>query len=106
MGGFRDYYDKDLNFFIEKYKNHSSNEYWILKYAKGDLRMYANLFNRDMRKILLNEYSLCCICKSNHKLTIDHKIPISKGGKNIVENIQILCNVCNMKKGNRLNNDK
>ena len=35
-------------------------------------------------------------------LEIDHVIPISKGGNDSLKNKQILCNVCNSKKGNKL----
>lgn len=62
------------------------------------LRMYANLFNRDMRKKLLNENSFCAICNSKEKLTIDHIVPIAKGGKNLESNVQVLCNKCNLLK--------
>lgn len=44
----------------------------------------------------------CAQCGSSDYPEFDHRIPRSKGGQNTVENIQILCRRCNLKKGNRL----
>jgi len=30
----------------------------------------------------------------------DHIVPWSKGGKSVLENLQMLCTDCNLKKGN------
>lgn len=35
-------------------------------------------------------------------LTVDHIFPKSRGGLNILENKVVACNVCNLRKGNRL----
>ena len=35
-------------------------------------------------------------------LALDHIIPVAKGGSNIAENIQILCQVCNLKKADKI----
>ena len=37
----------------------------------------------------------CRYCFSKDNLTYDHKFPISKGGKTVRKNIQVLCKRCN-----------
>jgi len=41
----------------------------------------------------------CCKCGSSSNLEIDHIIPISKGGKSTIDNLQTLCHKCNVEKG-------
>ena len=45
-----------------------------------------------------------CGKKSPHKalFNIDHIFPMSKGGKTRLDNLQLLCRPCNIKKGNRV----
>jgi hypothetical protein len=58
----------------------------------------------EVRERILNKYNnKCCFCESTKRLEIDHIIPISKGGREDEENMQILCKTCNISKGNRIN---
>jgi hypothetical protein len=44
----------------------------------------------------------CVQCGNTRDLHFDHIIPVSLGGGNSVENIQILCQHCNLRKSNRI----
>lgn len=55
----------------------------------------SEVFKRDNGKCVQCGYS-------GEYIEYDHKIPRSKGGQNTVDNIQLLCRKCNLRKGNRL----
>ena len=45
----------------------------------------------------------CCVrCGSKQELHFDHIIPVAKGGGKSEENIQILCQLCNLKKADKI----
>lgn len=41
----------------------------------------------------------CLICATNKHLLVDHIIPLKRGGTSEIDNLQILCRVCNFRKG-------
>lgn len=41
----------------------------------------------------------CSYCGSTYDLTIDHIIPVAKGGTSNIENLRTLCSYCNTSKG-------
>jgi 5-methylcytosine-specific restriction endonuclease McrA len=54
----------------------------------------------DIRRIRAAQNDRCAICDTdlNKKGHVDHKVPLSRGGTNWPDNIQILCQPCNQKK--------
>ncbi len=44
----------------------------------------------------------CVKCGSTQNLQLDHIIPFSKGGATSVENLQLLCQKCNLEKSNKI----
>jgi 5-methylcytosine-specific restriction endonuclease McrA len=45
--------------------------------------------------------SSCAHCNSSSKMTIDHIVPLSRGGKHSIGNLQPLCQSCNYSKSNK-----
>ena len=56
--------------------------------------------------VLQRDRFSCCACGASPALTpgielhVDHKVPWSKGGETVLENLQALCSVCNLGKSN------
>jgi 5-methylcytosine-specific restriction endonuclease McrA len=55
-----------------------------------------------VRKYVFERDNYCCqSCQKTNletELTIDHIIPLAKGGSNDISNLQTLCRSCNLKK--------
>lgn len=61
-------------------------------------------FNLYEKQIIYTKYNgRCALCGQPvkfKKMTIDHKTPLSKGGTNAMENLQLACRSCNLMKTN------
>jgi 5-methylcytosine-specific restriction endonuclease McrA len=44
----------------------------------------------------------CLCCGAQEKLSVDHVIPLSRGGTNYIDNLQPLCSPCNSSKGTKI----
>lgn len=57
----------------------------------------------EMRAEVMQRDGYCCQeCGSEDYLQIDHIHPVSKGGPTTLENLQVLCRVCNARKRDRI----
>ncbi len=54
------------------------------------------------REVWQRDGGRCVECGMKEKLCFDHIVPFSRGGSNTVRNIQLLCERCNLSKGNRI----
>jgi 5-methylcytosine-specific restriction endonuclease McrA len=83
------------------------NQKWNTEHPEHHRRRYDALKNSDFSfeqwLDILDQFGHCCVyCgRGDKKLTMDHVIPISKGGEHSKENVVPACRSCNSKKGNR-----
>ena len=54
--------------------------------------------------VIMRDGAYCRLCGATPhdgaKFHVDHVVPWTKGGETLIENLQILCNVCNIGKSN------
>lgn len=87
---------------------------WVVRSSSWETRVPAVIMLKEMQRrkakprfsrynVHLRDMFTCQYCQlqlPQSKLTMDHVLPISKGGKTNWENIVSACNPCNGKKGN------
>lgn len=70
------------------------------------VKQERKIMNDNIRyNVLKRDNFKCQLCgntvKDGAKLHVDHIIPVSKGGKTVMSNLQTLCDRCNIGKGNK-----
>ena len=74
----------------------------VMKLIKLIRALYVNRVPFSKKNVLVRDGFKCAYCGAERqRLTIDHIIPKSKGGKANFENCVSSCKPCNNKKGNR-----
>ena len=81
----------------------------MFPYLKFKLFGEGNTADRRRRRATTEEmaevfrrYGHKCVnpkCQSEHNLTVDHIIPLAKGGTWDMDNLQLMCQSCNSSKG-------
>lgn len=74
------------------------------------IKQERKIMNDNIRyNVLKRDNFSCQICgiraKDGAKLHVDHIIPVSKGGKTVMSNLQTLCERCNIGKSNKTEDD-
>ncbi len=112
------YYESNKgNTYIKKNGNYNFEELvsyyneWLNggKY-KESIKREREIMNSEIRyNVLKRDNYTCKICgatsRDGVKLHVDHIIPVSRGGKTVMSNLQTLCDRCNRGKSNKMDID-
>jgi 5-methylcytosine-specific restriction endonuclease McrA len=80
----------------ERYRSHTRNRRAKHKAADGTHTQ------ADIRELYRLQKGRCAYCSIKlDRWHVDHKKPISKGGENGIENLQLTCPTCNLKKSDK-----
>lgn len=99
-------FDCDYDYIIRRY-----NQLEMIGFetttSKYHVKNQRRLMTQELRKhIKLRDNYTCRICgkymPDGVGLQIDHIVPVSKGGRTVETNLQVLCSVCNGKKSNKI----
>ena len=75
----------------------------VLKLMKLVRSIYKSKVPFSKRNVMVRDGFVCAYCGTKDKrLTIDHVIPVSKGGKTSFENCVAACKNCNSTKNDRI----
>lgn len=84
-----------------KYQNHIDRK----EFERQEPRRKANSYTvkKSVRKAVFEKHGeICLSCGAVDDITLDHVVPVSKGGKNTLDNLQPLCRRCNTIKHDKI----
>ena len=73
----------------------------VMRLIKVIRSLYRSSVPFSKRNVMVRDRFKCLYCGSSKQLTIDHVIPVSRGGKTTFENCVTSCKDCNNKKNDR-----
>lgn len=88
---------KDGRTFCEGYRR-ACNHRWRAAVKSGG----GNYTPEQWKALCASFGNKCLACGSTNSLTVDHIVPVSKGGSSDISNLQCLCKSCNSRKKDRV----
>ncbi len=76
----------------------SEIHYRLKSHIQGEGHKRHYLSAADRQQVLERDQHTCQICGAKENLQIDHKVPLIRKGATTIENMQVLCNECNVDK--------
>lgn len=78
---------------------HADQRQYIKNKRRARTLAAPGSYTRQEWEALCAKYdNRCLCCKQQKRLTIDHVIPLARGGSNSIDNLQPLCRLCNSRK--------
>jgi len=93
----KQYREKNLGAVREMSLAGAKRRYLVLKEARSEDRAT----NAQKMQLIAQFGYKCMCCGAVKKISFDHIIPISKGGKDVIDNLQLLCVPCNSSKARK-----
>jgi 5-methylcytosine-specific restriction endonuclease McrA len=98
--------DYEYRLSIERASRHRRKEAQRpLKNARQSVRnrvLQGSKFALDAKQVAKIYASSCFSCGTNKNISLDHVIPIARGGNHSIGNLMPLCQPCNSSKGKKL----
>lgn len=71
--------------------------------AGGESSLTRERISTEVRRaVWIRDQGKCAHCGSRERLEYDHIVPESRGGGNTERNIELLCEICNRAKSDRI----
>jgi 5-methylcytosine-specific restriction endonuclease McrA len=92
----------EMGFDIESASNNSKHCYRLKSVSRTTSHIRINVTTKIKEELFINYNNQCNFCgdPGTKKIQADHRIPVIRGGKNNIENLQPLCSHCNIIKRN------